>query len=62
MSNVFGANATEIFAGLFLGCEGEVHDVERAIATARKVMARRDMLLTKDEEDRIRSAFEARLT
>ena len=63
MSNVFGASTPPKFLPAFSwGCEGEVHDVERAIATARKVMARRDMLLTKDEEDRIRAAFEARLT
>ena len=63
MSNVFGASTPPKFLPAFSwGCEGEVHDVERAIATARKVMARRDMSMTNEEEDRIRAAFEARLT
>ena len=43
------------------GTEGDVHDVERGLATARKVMARRDVVMTPEEESRIRTAFAERV-
>ena len=62
MSNVFGAGMPPKHLPSFSwGTEGDVHDVERGLATARKVMARRDVVMTSDEEARIRAAFAKRV-
>ena len=62
MSNVFGAGMPPKHLPSFSwGTEGDVHDVERGLATARKVMARRNVVMTSDEEARIRAAFAKRV-
>ena len=63
MCNVFGAGMPPKHLPSFSwGTEGDVHDVERALSTARKVMARRKVELIQDDEDRIRRAFAARVS
>ena len=63
MCNVFGAGMPPKHLPSFSwGTEGDVHDVQRALSTARKVMARRKVELTQDDEDRIRRAFAARVS
>lgn len=62
MCNVFGAGMPPKHLPSFSwGNEGDVHDVERGIATARKVMARRNVRMTSDEETQIRAAFAKRV-
>jgi len=58
MCNVFGAFTPPRHLPPFSwGCDGETHDLERALDTARKVMARRSVDMTAEVEARIRSAF-----
>jgi len=60
MCNVFGDGTPPRHVPPFSwGIEGETHDVERALETARKVMARRSQDLTAEHETRIRAAFMA---
>lgn len=60
MCNVFGDGTPPRHVPPFSwGIEGETYDVERALETARKVMARRSQGLTTEDETRIRAAFEA---
>ena len=62
MCNVFGASMPPKHLPSFSwGTEGDVHDVERGLATARKVMARRDVVMTPEEDSRIRAAFAERV-
>lgn len=61
MCNVFGTGTPPRHLPPFSwGIEGQAHDLERALATARKAMARRNQRLSPEEEERIRSAFERR--
>jgi len=62
MCNVFGASMPPKHLPSFSwGTEGDVHDVERGLATARKVMDRRNVVMTSEEESRIRTAFAKRV-
>jgi hypothetical protein len=61
MCNVFGTSTPPRHLPPFSwGCDSETHDLERAIDTARKVMARRSVDMTAEDEARIRSAFQHR--
>ena len=61
MCNVFGTSTPPRHLPPFSwGLEGETHDLERALDTARKVMARRSIDMSADVEARIRSAFQQR--
>lgn len=61
MCNVFGDGVPPRHLPPFAwGCHGESYDLDRALETARKVMARRDQALSPDAEERIRAAFAAR--
>jgi len=58
MCNVFGdATPPRHLPPFSWGCEGETHDLERALDTARKVMARRSVEMPEAVEARIRQAF-----
>jgi hypothetical protein len=61
MCNVFG-NVTppKHLPSFSWGFDGEVQELERAFATAQKVMARRNQMLTPEAEQDIRDAFAAR--
>ena len=61
MCNVFG-NVTppKHLPSFSWGFHGEVQELERALATAQKVMARRNQMLTPEAEQDIRNAFAAR--
>lgn len=62
MCNVFGSNMPPRHLPSFSwGIGGDVHDVERGLSTARKVMSRRDVTLSSEEETRIREAFARRV-
>lgn len=61
MCNVFGDSTPPRHLPPFSwGFEGEAYDLERALDTARKVMARRDVEMSEHVEARIRSAFQRR--
>ncbi|MGB2423539.1 MAG: glucose-1-phosphate thymidylyltransferase, partial [Flavobacteriales bacterium] len=63
MCNVFGDKTPPRHVPSFSwGIAGETYDVERALETARKVMARRSQDLTGEDESRIRAAFKASTT
>ena len=61
MCNVFG-NVTppKHLPSFSWGLDGEVQELERALSTAQKVMARRSKTLTPEAERDIRDAFAAR--
>ena len=60
MCNVFGhATPPKHLPSFSWGSDGEVQNLEKALDTARKVMARRDEVMSSAEEQGIREAFAA---
>lgn len=63
MCNVFGPGTPPKHLPSFSwGTRGEVHDLDRALSTARKVMNRRGVKLSEEDETLIRAAFARRVS